>query len=447
MFTDGGHSPPYHYSQLPTHYSLPVARLLITNARLLCPAQKLDRVTSVLIEDGKVAGYDMDAGVDAERLDAAGNILAPGLIDLTTQLREPGCEEDETIESGTAAALAGGYTSIACLPETDPPTDTPAAVEFIRNKASRAKNCHVFVVGCVSKNRDGAELAEIGSLVEAGAVALSDATKPIANSEVLRRALEYCLMFDKPILSHPEAGELSQGGVMHEGRVSMVLGLPSMPAAAEDVMTSRDIRLAEATGGRLHLLNVSSAVSIDILRRSKDRGIGITVGVNAINFALTDESLRSFDSAYKVNPPLRSENHVEACISGLADGTIDVISAGHAPRAVEKKMQELDLAPFGMSSLETTLALAVTKLVETSRLDWMSALAKLTINPARVLGLKKGTLEVGADADAVIIDPKQRWTVDPAKFRSKSSNTPLAGMELTGRVTHTIVSGQLRYQL
>ncbi len=423
-----------------------MTRLLITNGRVICPAQKLDRVTNLLIEDGKLAAYDVEAGIDAPAIDASGQIVTPGLIDLTTQLREPGCEEDETIETGTAAALAGGYTSIACLPETDPPTDTPAAVEFIRQKAARAKHCHVFVVGCVSKNRDGAELAEIGSLVEAGAVALSDGTKPIVNSDVLRRALEYCLMFDKPILSHPEAAELSQGGVMHEGRVSMVLGLPSMPAAAEDVMTSRDIRLAEATGGRLHLLNVSSAVSVDLLRRSKDRGIAITVGMNAINFTLTDETLRSFDSAYKLNPPLRSANHVEMCIAGLQDGTIDVISAGHAPRAVEKKMQELDLAPFGMSSLETTLALTITQLVHTGRLDWLSALAKLTVNPARVFGLRKGTLQIGADADVTIIDPNQRWTVDPANFHSKSGNTPLTGMALTGRVTHTIVTGAVRYQ-
>jgi dihydroorotase len=420
-------------------------RLLISGGRVICPAQGLDRVTNLLIEEGRIAALDARAGGDARVIDAAGKIVAPGLVDLTTQLREPGCEEDETIETGTAAALAGGYTSIACLPETDPPTDTPAAVEFIRQKAARARNCHVFVVGCVSKNRDGTELAEIGSLVEAGAVALSDGTRPIVNSDVLRRALEYCSMFDKPILSHPETAELSQGGVMHEGRVSMVLGLPGMPAAAEDVMTSRDIRLAEATGGRLHLLNVSSAVSIDLLRRSKDRGIAISVGVNAVNFTLTDELLRSFDSTCKLNPPLRSAEHVEACIAGLVDGTIDVIAAGHAPRALEKKMQELDLAPFGMSSLETTLALTITRLIETGRLDWRQALAKLTVNPARILGLAKGTLAVGADADVVLIDPAARWTVDPKQFRSKSGNTPLAGMELTGRVTQTIVSGEVRY--
>jgi dihydroorotase len=424
-----------------------MSELLITNGRLICPAQGLDRVGNLLVKDGLIAAIDASPAAHAQILDARGKIVAPGLIDLATQLREPGCEEDETIQTGTAAALAGGYTTIACLPETDPPIDTPAAVEFIRQKAARARNCNVLVVGCVSKNREGKELAEIGSLVEAGAVALSDGMLPIANSDVLRRALEYCLMFDKPILTHPEAAELSQGGVMHEGRMSMVLGLPGMPAAAEDVMTSRDIRLAEATHGRLHLLNLSSAVSVDLVRRNKERHIAVTAGVNAINVALTDDSLRSFDSHYKLNPPLRSSEHVEACIAGLRDGTIDVISSGHAPRAPEKKMQELDLAPFGMSSLETTLALTVTKLIETKHLDWLTALAKLTMNPARVLGIDKGSLTVGSDADIVIIDPQRRWTVDPQRFASKSGNTPLAGLELVGRVTHTIVAGEVRYTL
>ena len=424
-----------------------MSRLLIIGGRVICPAQGLDRVANLLIEDGRIVSLDARPGNDAEIIDATGKIVAPGLIDLHTQLREPGCEEDETIETGTAAALAGGYTSIACLPETDPPIDTPAAVEFVRQKAARARNCHVFVVGCVSKNGEGQELAEIGSLVEAGAVAFSDGMRPIQNPDMLRRALEYCLMFERPILSHPEARELSHGGVMHEGRVSMVLGLTGMPAVAEDVMTSRDICLTEATGGRLHLLNVSSAVSIDLVRRSKHRKLAITAGVCAVNFALTDESLRSFDSNCKLNPPLRSQEHLEACIAGLKDGTIDVIASGHAPRAVEKKMQELDLAPFGMAALETTLAVAITKLIEPGHLDWLAALAKLTVNPARVLGLKKGTLKVGADADIVIIDPRARWTIDPARFRSKSGNTPLAGMTLIGCATHTIVAGEVRYKL
>src|SRR5262245_51555817 len=407
-----------------------MTRILIQSGRVICPAQGIDRTASVLIEDGKIAQLDAQPRGDERVISAAGKIVAPGLIDLHAQLREPGCEEDETIESGTAAALAGGYTSIACLPETDPPIDTPAAVEFVRQKAARAHHCNVFVVACVSKNREGKELAEIGSLVEAGAVAFSDAMKPLQNSDLLRRALEYCLMFDAPILSHPETLELSHGGVMHEGCMSMVLGLTGMPAAAEDVMTSRDVRLAEATGGRLHLLDLSTSTAIDLVRRSKGRKLPLTAGVAAINVALTDESLRSFDSDLKLNPPLRSAEHVEACIAGLKDGTIDVISSGHAPRAAEKKMQEFDLAPFGMTSLETTLALVVTKLIEPGHLDWMTALSKLTINPARVLGLKKGTLRPGADADVTIIDPGSEWTVDPERFQSKSSNTPLAGMKL-----------------
>src|SRR5688572_15958628 len=271
-------------------------RLLITGGRVICPAQGLDRSTSLLIEDGRIAAFDAPPRGDEQVIDATGRIVAPGLVDLHTQLREPGFEEDETIETGTAAALAGGYTSIACLPDTDPPLDTPAGVEFVHQKAARARHCNVFVIACVSKNQEGKELAEIGSLVEAGAVAFSDGMKPLANSDLQRRALEYCLMFDKPILSHPEVSELSQGGVMHEGRVSMVLGLTGMPAAAEDVRTSRDIRLAEATGGRLHLLNLSTAMSIDLVRRSKLRKITLTSGVCAINFALTDDTLRSFDS-------------------------------------------------------------------------------------------------------------------------------------------------------
>lgn len=424
-----------------------MSRLLITNGRVICPAQGLDRVTNLLMEGGKIAALDAQPQGGEQTIDANGQIVSPGLIDLHTQLREPGCEEDETIETGTAAALAGGYTSIACLPETEPPIDTPAGVEFVRQKAARARNCNVFVVGCVSKNRDGKELAEIGSLVEAGAVAFSDGQRPIQNPDVLRRALEYCLMFGKPILSHPEARELSQSGVMHEGRVSLVLGLLGMPPAAEDVMTSRDIRLAEATGGKLHLLNVSSAVSIDLIRRTKLRQVPITAGMCAINFALTDDLLRSFDARYKLNPPLRSQQHLDACLAGLKDGTIDVISSGHAPRAAEKKMQELDLAPFGMTALETTLALTITKLIEPGHLDWITALSKLTHNPARVLGLKKGTLKPGADADVTIIDPRVRWTVDAARFCSKSASTPLAGHELLGWASHTIVAGEVRYRV
>jgi dihydroorotase len=420
-------------------------RLLLQNGRVLCPASNLDRVTNLLIEEGKVAALDAQPRGDERVIDATGLIVAPGLVDMHVQLREPGCEEDETIESGTAAALAGGFTSIACIPNTDPPLDTQAGVEFVHQKAVRAKNCHVFVLACVSKNREGKELAEIGSLVEGGAVGFTDADKPIYNSELLRRALEYCLMFDKPILNHPENPDLSHGGIMHEGQTSLVLGLAGMPAEAEDVMTGRDLRLAESTGGRLHLMNISSGGSVELIRRAKARGVRVTAEICVPHFSLTDEKLRSFDANYKVNPPLRSEEHLRACIEGLRDGTLDIIASGHAPRASEKKMLELDLAPFGMINLETTLALVITKLIAPGHLDWSTALAKLTINPARALGLRKGTLQVGADADVTVIDPNLRWIVDPTRFKSKSTNTPLAGVELQGKAVHVIVAGEVKF--
>jgi dihydroorotase len=362
-------------------------------------------------------------------------------------LREPGREEDETISTGTAAALAGGFTSIACIPNTEPPIDTQASVEFVQHQAARADNCNVYVVACVSKNREGKELAELGQLFQAGAVAISDDGAPVYNAELMRRAFEYCLMFDKPILNHAEVRELTEGGVMHEGLVSLILGLPGMPAEAEDVMTGRDMALAAATGGRVHVMHVSSAGSVDIIRRAKSRGVRVTTEVCPHHFTLTDESLRSFDSNFKMSPPLRSQRHVDACLAGLVDGTIDVICTDHAPHAHEKKMRELDLAPFGIVGVETSLGLVVTKLIEPGLLDWPTALEKMTINPARILGIPKGTLKIGADADVTVIDPKARWTVDPNRFRSKSKNTPFAGWELTGRAAATIVGGRIKYSV
>ncbi|HUY31494.1 MAG TPA: dihydroorotase [Pirellulales bacterium] len=423
-----------------------MTNLLIKNGRVIDPSQGLDRVMNLRLEDGRVAGLDVSPHGNDDVLDAAGKIVAPGLIDMHVHLREPGREEDETIASGTAAALAGGFTSIACIPNTEPPIDTQATVEFIRHQAALANHCNVFVVACVSKNREGKELAEIGQLVEAGAVAFSDDGAPVYDAELLRRAFEYCLMFDKPILNHAEVRELTHGGVMHEGLVSLVLGLPGMPSAAEDVMTSRDIALAQATGGRIHIMHVSSAGSVDLVRRAKKRGVRVSTEVCPHHFTLTDESLRTFDSNYKMSPPLRSQSDVEACIAGLVDGTIEVICTDHAPHAQEKKMQELDQAPFGILGLETALGLVVTRLIEPGHLTWPRAIEKMTINPARVLGIAKGTLAVGSDADVTIIDPAHSWKVDPQHFRSKSRNTPFAGWELRGRADTVIVGGRVKYQ-
>jgi dihydroorotase len=422
-----------------------MSKILIQNGRVIDPSQSVDRVTSLLIENGRIAAYDAVPQGDEQILDASGKIVAPGLIDMHVHLREPGREEDETIETGTAAALAGGFTSIACCPNTDPPIDSRAMVEFVHHQAARADNCNVFVIACVSKNRDGKELAEIGQLVEAGAVAFSDDGAPVYDPELMRRAFEYCLMFDKPVLNHPEVRELTNNAVMHEGLVSMVLGLNGFPAAAEDVMTSRDIALAEATGGRLHIMHVSTVGSVDAIRRAKRRNVRVTAEVTPHHFTLTDECLRSFDSNCKMNPPLRGQDHVDACIAGLIDGTIDVIATDHAPHAAEKKLQELDRAPFGIIGLETALGLVITKLIAPGHLDWSTALAKMTINPAQALGINKGTLAIGADADVTIIDPDVCWTVRPTEFHSKSTNSPFAGWTLKGRATTVIVGGRVKF--
>ena len=295
----------------------------------------------------------------------------------------------------------------------------------------------IFVARLLLDDKDPSRIA--------GAVGFSDDGAPVYDPELMRRAFEYCLMFDRPVMNHAEILELTKSGVMHEGLVSVVLGLPGIPAAAEDVMTTRDIALAEATGGRLHVMHVSTAGSVDAIRRAKRRGVRVTAEAAPHHFSLTDEALRSFDSNFKMNPPLRGAEHVAACIAGLADGTIDAIATDHAPHAKEKKMQELDLAPFGVVGLETSLGLVVTKLIEPGHIDWPTALAKMTCNPAQILGISKGTLPVGADADVTIIDPNVRWTVDPADFRSKSSNTPFAGWELRGRAEVVIVAGRVKF--
>jgi len=422
-----------------------MTRILIRNGRLIDPTQQLDRVTNLLIEEGHIAAIDVESNGQETIIDAADKIVVPGLVDMHAQLREPGREEDESIETGTAAALAGGFTSIACLPNTHPPIDSQGVVEFVRHQAARADHCNVFVIACVSSERKGEELAEMGALAAAGAVAFTDAPSPIFNSELMRRALEYSLMFDRPILAHPEAPELTREALMHEGLVSTILGLKGMPAEAEDIVAGRDTRLAEITGARLHLINISSAGSVEHIRRVKARGVKVTASICPHHFSLTDESLRSFDANFKLNPPLRSADHVEECIAGLKDGTIDAIASGHAPRAAEKKLQELDRAPFGLTSLETALSLTITRLVEPGHLTWSDLVLKMSTNPARILGLEgKGTLQPGADGDVTIIAPTDRWTVDAPSFASKSACTPLAGMELTGKVETVIVGGRVK---
>ncbi|MCA9127493.1 MAG: dihydroorotase [Planctomycetales bacterium] len=418
---------------------------LIEEGRVIDPRQGIDRLARVLIDNGRIASIDPSDGdlpAGCQRLSARDCIVAPGLVDLLCELGEPGREENETIETGTAAALAGGFTSIACAANTDPPIDTPTAVEFVRQKAARANRCRVYPVGCVSKGREGQELAEIGSLVEAGAIALSDSPRPLNNTALLRRALEYCLMFDRPIFDRPEVPSLTKGGVMHEGLTQLVVALSPMPAEAEDLATSRDLRLLETTGGKLHLSSISTAGSVELVRRSKARETVVTVGIRIANLCFDDELLRSFDSNLKVNPPLRSREHINACWEALADGTIDVITSGHQPKSLEKKMQELDIVPFGMTALDTALSQVITYLIRPGIIDWSRAIECLSSAPARVLGIDAGGLSIGAPADLVVIDPNVSWTVTPSSLRSRSRNTPLLGQDLFGRVLHVWVGGK-----
>jgi dihydroorotase len=325
-----------------------------------------------------------------------------------------------------------------------PPIDSQATVEFIQQQAARSKNCNVYVICCISKNREGKELAELGQLFQAGAIACSDDGSPVEDAELTRRAFEYCLMFDKPLLSHPEITSLTKNGVMHEGMVSLLLGLRGMPVAAEDVAVAQDITLAEITGGRLHVMHVSTEGAVSAIRRAKLRKIRVTAEVAPHHFSLTDEALRTFDSNFKMNPPLRSPEHVEACIEGLRDGTIDVIASDHAPHSAEKKMRELDQAPFGIIGLETALAVVITKLIQPGILDWQTVAEKMSLNPAKILNIPKGTLQIGADADITVVDPDVKWTVSANDFHSKSKNSPYIGGELFGKASAVFVGGVRR---
>jgi dihydroorotase len=421
--------------------------LRITNGRVIDPSQNLDQVTDLWIRGEHIVGLGPQPNLHPTRtLDAAGKIVCPGLIDMHVHLREPGREEDETIATGTAAALAGGVTSVACMPNTEPALDSQAAAEFVYLQAERAGNANVFPVGAVTKGREGKELSEMGGLVEGGAVAFTDDGSPVVSAEVMRRALEYCRMFDRAVLSHAEDLDLTRGGVMNEGFESMRLGLRGMPAAAEEVMIHRDIELAELTGGRLHILHVSTAGGVDLIRRGRKRGVRVSGEACPHHFTLTDRCLRTFDSNYKMAPPLRTDGDVQALIEGLKDGTLEVIATDHAPHAPEKKMRELDQAPNGIIGLETLLPICVVALIEPGHLTWPQLIEKLTINPARVLGIDRGTLKPGADADVTVIDPAAEWIIDPNAFRSKSRNCPYAGWKVRGRAHAVIVAGEAKYE-
>jgi dihydroorotase len=420
--------------------------LCLRNGRVIDPSQGVDQVADLWVRGHQIVGIGPQPSLHATAMrDCTGKIVCPGLIDMHVHLREPGREEDETIRTGTAAALAGGVTSVACMPNTDPALDSQAAAEFIYLQAERADGANVFPVGVITKGMQGTELAEIGGLVEGGAVAFTDDGNPLANSEIMRRALEYCRMFDKAVLTHAEDLELTRGGLMHEGFESMRLGMRGMPAVAEEIMVYRNISLAELTGGRVHILHVSTAGSVELIRRGKERGVRVTGEACPHHFTLTDDSLRSFDSNFKTCPPLRTAEDREAVRRALRDGTLDAIASAHSPVAPEKKMRELDQAPPGVIGLETLLPLAIQSLIDTGTLTWPELIAKLTVAPARILGIDRGTLKPGSVADVTVIDPDAEWTIDPKQFRSKSRNTPFAGRKVRGRAHLVVVGGEVKF--
>lgn len=404
--------------------------------------QGVDQVVDLTIVNGKVASIGEAPDGGAEMIDASGLIVCPGLIDMHVHLREPGNEDEETIASGSAAAVAGGFTSIVCMPNTDPPLDTEAEIEFVYRQAARAGLCNVFPVGAITKGRKGAELAEMGQMVRAGAVAFSDDGCGIANSAVMFRAMQYAAMLGKPILQHCEDPDLAAGGCMNSGVTATRLGLPGIPAIAEEVMIERDLLIARNTGARYHVQHISTAGAVELVREAKAQGVPVTAEVCPHHLLMTEEDVGSYDTNCKMNPPLRTRRDVDACIAGVADGTIDCLVTDHAPHGRDEKELDFQSAPFGIIGLEVALGLFIKALIEPGRMDWPGLIRKMTADPAGVLGLRRGTLAVGRPADVTIIDPDLSWTVESESFRSRSRNCPYDGWVLKGRATHTFVAGR-----
>jgi len=423
-----------------------MSSLLLKGGLVIDPLAGEMAPADVLVVDGRIAAVGREQAVEAECVvDVSGKLVAPGLIDMHVHLREPGYEARETIATGTAAAARGGFTSVACMPNTDPVADDPAVIGYIRAKARAEGMVNVFPIGAVTRESKGEMLTEMAALKEAGAVALSDDGRPVAAAAVMRRAMQYAGMVGLPIISHCEEPTLSAGGAMHEGYMSTVLGLPGIPALAEEIMVARDIMLAEETGCPLHIAHVSTAGSVRLIREAKARGVPVTAEATPHHFTLTDRAVAGYDTATKVNPPLRTEADVAAVRQALADGTIDVIATDHAPYTLEEKDVEYSRAPFGLVGLETAVGLVWTELVAAGLLTPVEAVRRMTINPARILGIPRGTLEPGAAADITVIDPEKEAVVDPARFASKGRNTPFAGRLLKGLPVLTIVAGRVVY--
>jgi len=449
--------------------------LLLTGGRVVDPANAIDAIADVLLLDGKISavGKDLPAPAEVERFDVRGKIVAPGLIDLHTHLREPGQTAKECIATGTAAAARGGFTSIVCMPNTSPAIDNAGTVALIHERAKTEGVVNVFVTGAISKGIAGEELAPIGGLKKAGVIAITDDGHCVQNNDLMRRACEYAKMFGLPVMDHCQDYSLVTDGVMHEGYWNVALGLRGWPAAGEEMIVARNILLAELTGAKIHCQHLSAAGSVALIREAKKRGVSISGEACPHHFTLTDAAVAgsekfwsgdgqdlhaaggaqpaslpawpAYDTNFKMNPPLRSAADREAILAGLADGTIEILCSDHAPHCDYEKEVEFDYAPFGITGLETELALSLMQLVHTRRLSLVDFVAKYTVNPARLLNLNKGTLTVGADADVTVFDPGQTWVFERAASASKSRNSPFFGWQLQGRAVATIVGGKRVY--
>jgi dihydroorotase len=448
--------------------------LLLTGGHVIDPVSRFDGLADVLIHEGKISaiGPKLSAPAGIEKFDAAGKIVCPGLIDLHVHLREPGQTAKENLATGTAAAARGGFTSVVCMPNTSPAIDNAGTVALIHERAQTQGLVNVFITGAITKNIDGEELAPIGGLKKAGVVAITDDGHCIQNNELMRRACEYARMFDLPIFDHCQDYSLVTDGVMHEGYWSTILGLRGWPAAGEEVIVARNILLAELTGAKIHCQHLSAGGSVALIRAAKKRGVSISGEACPHHFTLTDSAVGgsekfwhedgraiglgsvrlidrpvwpSYDTNFKMNPPLRSARDREAILEGLADGTIEILCSDHAPHCDYEKEVEFDYAPFGITGLETELALSLMQLVHSKRLSLSDMIAKFTINPARLLNLKKGTLSVGADADVTVFDPEQEWIFQREESASKSRNSPFFGWKLKGKAVATIVAGKMAW--
>ena len=437
--------------------------IIITNGRVIDPANGLDTLADVAIAGGKITAVTPlqgKRGTRAKRtspagrgkpaarqvIDAAGKIVCPGLIDLHVHCREPGHEEEETIATAAAAAVAGGFTALCAMPNTHPPLDDDTAIEFVIQRGREAALARVFPIGCITKGREGKELAEMGMMLSAGAVAFSDDGEGVASTGLMQRALQYLAMLDVTLMQHCQDPDLA-GGAMNSGAVAVRLGLGGMAGAGEELMLQRDLVLAQRTRCRYHVLHVSTAGSVELIRQAKAKGVRVTAEASPHHILLTDAACAQYDPVFKVNPPLRGASDVEAVRQGLADGTIDCLATDHAPQSAEEKELEFGLAPFGMIGMECAVGLYAKALVESGLMDWPAVIAKMTANPARVIKQDLGTLSVGAAADVTIIDPDRPWTVRAADFRGKSRNCPYEGWSLRARPVVTIVGGDVKHNI